>query len=357
MKIVSGDTIHVFVNGDVERVRYIGVTAPDAGDGRPDSGDPQGREALQFNRGLTNAKNVRLELDVQERDPEGRLLAYVWLGDVMVNAELIGHGLGQVVTGGPNVRHQEKLLRRQEQARAAKLGIWKTAGPAPPAKGTSPAAPPGAEGRAGPARRGAEDGLELPADAIRSRRTSRPIRRSAASTTCPAAAPMRRAVPSAATPPRTRPARTAAAARGARVSPSESCSRAAEPGIVHAMAGHLILVVDEEAAARQALIDVLSLDGHEVDGAGDADGALLLLDQRRYELVIADVRMPKLDGPALLDALAERFTDALPQVVFLTHAAFDPHYGSFLTNLRAPVLTKPLKPGRVLELVTRIFAS
>lgn len=122
------------------------------------------------------------------------------------------------------------------------------------------------------------------------------------------------------------------------------------------MAGHLVLVVDEEAAARQSLIDVLSLDGHEVDGAGDADGALLLLDQRRYELVIADVRMPKLDGPALLDALAERFADAPPQVVFLTHVAFDPHYGSFLANLRAPVLTKPLKPGRVLELVTRIFA-
>jgi micrococcal nuclease len=141
VKVVSGDTIHVFVNGDVERVRYIGVTAPDPGDGSPDSGDPQGREALKFNRGLTNAKNVRLELDVQERDPEGRMLAYVWLGDVMVNAELIGHGFGQVVTGGPNVRHQEMLLRRQEQARAEKLGIWKTAGPAPPAK-SAPAAPP-----------------------------------------------------------------------------------------------------------------------------------------------------------------------------------------------------------------------
>jgi endonuclease YncB( thermonuclease family) len=134
VKIVSGDIIHVFVNGDVERVRYIGVAAPDPGDGGPDSGEPQGREALQFNRGLTNAKNVRLELDVQERDPEGRLLAYVWLGDVMVNAELIGHGFGHVVTGGPNVRHQEMLLRRQDQARAAKVGIWKTAVPATPAK-------------------------------------------------------------------------------------------------------------------------------------------------------------------------------------------------------------------------------
>lgn len=149
VKIVSGDTIHVFVNGDVERVRYIGVTAPDPGDGGPQSGDPQGREALQFNRGLTNAKNVRLELDVRERDPEGRLLAYVWLGDVMVNAEVIGHGFGQAVTGGPNVRHQEELLRRQEEARAAKLGIWKTAGPAPPPAKGPPAAPKTAQARPG----------------------------------------------------------------------------------------------------------------------------------------------------------------------------------------------------------------
>ena len=156
VKIVSGDTIHVFVNGDVDRVRYIGVTAPDPGDGRPDSGDPYGREALTFNRGLMNARNVRLELDVLERDPEGRLLAYVWLGDVMVNAEMIARGLGQVITGGPNVRHQEVLLRRQEQARAAKLGIWKTAAPAPPpAKAAPPkgAPRPGVTPkRAGPAR-------------------------------------------------------------------------------------------------------------------------------------------------------------------------------------------------------------
>jgi len=130
VKVVSGDTVHVFVNGEVDRVHYIGVIAPEPGDGEP--GEPLGREALQFNRGLVGAKNIRLELDVQERDADGRLQAYVWLGDVMVNAEMIGHGFGQVATGGPNVRYQEMLLRRQQEARAAHLGIWRNAGPAPP---------------------------------------------------------------------------------------------------------------------------------------------------------------------------------------------------------------------------------
>ncbi|HEY7653621.1 MAG TPA: response regulator [Methylomirabilota bacterium] len=122
------------------------------------------------------------------------------------------------------------------------------------------------------------------------------------------------------------------------------------------MAARLILVVDVDTAVRQSVIDVLSLEGHEVDGAGDAEAALLLLDQRRYDLVIADLRMPALDGPGLLRALQERFADTLPRLIFLTNQTFDPQYGGFLTDARAPVLIKPLKPGRVLELVGRVLA-
>jgi DNA-binding response OmpR family regulator len=121
------------------------------------------------------------------------------------------------------------------------------------------------------------------------------------------------------------------------------------------MTSRLILVVDTDSAVRQALIDVLSLDGHEVDGAGEAESALLILDQRRYDLVIADLRTPGLDGPLLLTALSERFGETLPPVVFLTSHTFDPHYGGFLADLRAPILVKPLKPGRVLELVGRVL--
>jgi micrococcal nuclease len=130
VRVISGDTINAFVNGEVVPVRYIGITSPAPGED-PTSGEPQGREALAFNRALVNQKNVRLELDVQERDSEGRLLAYVWVGEVMANAEVAGNGYGQVVSGGPNVRYQELLLRRQEEARASRLGIWKNAGPPP----------------------------------------------------------------------------------------------------------------------------------------------------------------------------------------------------------------------------------
>jgi endonuclease YncB( thermonuclease family) len=45
---------------------------------------------------------------------------------------MAGRGYGQVVAGAPNTRYADLLLKRQEEARASRLGIWKNAGPPPP---------------------------------------------------------------------------------------------------------------------------------------------------------------------------------------------------------------------------------
>jgi micrococcal nuclease len=140
VKVVDGDTIHVRIADRVERVRYIGMNAPELG-------QPGGREATEANRKLVEGQLVNLELDVQERDRYGRLLAYVYVaGDVMVNAELVGNGYAQVMTVPPNVKYQDMLLKRQREARLLQLGLWKGAAPpAPPAsqQGQPPAGRPG----------------------------------------------------------------------------------------------------------------------------------------------------------------------------------------------------------------------
>src|SRR5260370_17152871 len=115
----------------------MGGVAPEPGEA-DQSGEPQGNEALRFNLGLVSAKNVRLELDVQERDPEGRLLAYVWLGDVMANAEVVARGYGQVVSGSPNVRHQAMLLRRHQEAPTPPPRPCRPPRPPPPPPPTGP---------------------------------------------------------------------------------------------------------------------------------------------------------------------------------------------------------------------------
>ena len=123
VRVVDGDTIHVRIGARVEKVRYIGVNTPEVHHPRKGE-EPGGREAAEVNRRLVEGKSVRLELDVQERDRYGRLLAYVWVGDVMVNAELVRLGYAQVMTIPPNVRYQEIFVKLQREAREAGRGLW-----------------------------------------------------------------------------------------------------------------------------------------------------------------------------------------------------------------------------------------
>lgn len=126
VRIVDGDTIHVRIGSTIEKVRYIGVNTPEVH--HPTKGEqPGGREASEVNRQLVAGKRVRLQLDVQERDRYGRLLAYVWIGDLMVNAELVRQGYAQVMTIPPNVRYQDLFLKLQRDAREAGRGLWRRA--------------------------------------------------------------------------------------------------------------------------------------------------------------------------------------------------------------------------------------
>ncbi len=125
VRVVDGDTIYVQLGDRVEKIRYIGVNTPEVH--HPTKGEePGGREAAAANRRLVGGRHVRLELDVRMRDRYGRLLAYVWVGDTMVNAELVRQGYAQVMTVPPNVRHQDLFVKLQREAREANRGLWRS---------------------------------------------------------------------------------------------------------------------------------------------------------------------------------------------------------------------------------------
>ena len=125
VRVVDGDTLIVRLDGREETVRLIGVDTPETV--HPTIGvEPGGPEASAFTkRLLPPGTTVRLELDVQERDRYGRLLAYVYLPDGrMVNAELLRAGLAQLLTVPPNVRYVDLFTRLQREAREAGRGLW-----------------------------------------------------------------------------------------------------------------------------------------------------------------------------------------------------------------------------------------
>ena len=125
--VVDGDTIHVEIDGQEFRVRYIGLDAPEiAHDTNP--GEPFGVEATQANAALVDGQLVILEKDVSDTDQFGRLLRYVWLGGpgtwLLVNAELAYEGMADVKAYPPDTARQAELQSAEDAAMSADLGIW-----------------------------------------------------------------------------------------------------------------------------------------------------------------------------------------------------------------------------------------
>jgi micrococcal nuclease len=119
-KIIDGDTIQL-ENGEV--VRYIGVDAPEL---RTKEGVSEfyAKEAARYNKKLVFLKKVRLEYDVEKKDPNGRTLAYVFVKNIFVNAELIKLGYARAIIKPPNVRYKDLFLSLQEKAMKEERGLW-----------------------------------------------------------------------------------------------------------------------------------------------------------------------------------------------------------------------------------------
>ena len=140
--IVDGDTIRVVMNGQEYPVRYIGIDTPEiVHPGLPV--EPFGPEAAEANRQLVLDRDVLLERDVSDTDAYGRLLRYVWVGDLMVNGELVRLGLAKANSYFPDVKYQDYLDGLEAEAFAAGLGIWGITPTPPPAPAAEPSEPMG----------------------------------------------------------------------------------------------------------------------------------------------------------------------------------------------------------------------
>ena len=119
-RVVDGDTIEL-ENG--QKVRYIGINTPETVDPRRPV-QCFGIESSLANKKLVEGKAVTLEKDVSETDKYGRLLRYVYLGNVFVNEYLVRNGFAQVSSYPPDVKYQNIFLKAQQEARRIRLGLW-----------------------------------------------------------------------------------------------------------------------------------------------------------------------------------------------------------------------------------------
>mgnify|MGYP001052398455 CR=1 FL=1 len=124
IRVVDGDTLIVSIDGKDETVRLIGIDAPESVHPDTSRNSELGMRSAEYAKELLEGQKVRIELDAQERDRYGRLLAYVYLGDVMVNVQMVEAGMAVVATYPPNVRFTERFVEAERRAREKGVGLW-----------------------------------------------------------------------------------------------------------------------------------------------------------------------------------------------------------------------------------------
>ena len=110
------------------------------------------------------------------------------------------------------------------------------------------------------------------------------------------------------------------------------------------MAAHLprtILVIDDEPSVVRALTGLLRRDGYRVGTASNGRHALAQLQEQQYDVILCDLHMPDLDGPAFYAILACQYPALGQRVIFLTGNTGGSANRTFLTQCGRPWLRKP----------------
>ncbi|MFQ6096529.1 MAG: ATP-binding protein, partial [Armatimonadota bacterium] len=137
---------------------------------------------------------------------------------------------------------------------------------------------------------------------------------------------------------------------------------APEPEVQHPTDGDLscyrgkrVLVVDDEEGVTDLVTRIITAAGGRVDAAPDGLVGKERATSGEYDLVIADMRMPKMDGQRFYEFLLAENPSVASRVVFCTGDVMDESTKQFLANVGRPVLTKPFSVEELAALACQVF--
>ncbi len=127
-EVIDGCTIRLKSG---ETVSYRGVRIPEGSGSVWEDLRKKGKAA---NNKLVKGKKVRLEFDEVRRDEQQNLFAYVYVGDILVNGEILASGYAVMSFAPPALKNRDVLIMLELSAREGSRGFWSTEF-APPAPG------------------------------------------------------------------------------------------------------------------------------------------------------------------------------------------------------------------------------
>jgi micrococcal nuclease len=119
-KVIDGNTIQLDTG---EIVKYIGIETPEL-NLKEGGSEFFAKQASRYNQKLVFMKKVRLEFDKEREDNDGRMLAYVFVKKMFVNAELIKLGYARTHIIPPNDKYKDIFLDYEKKAKQSEKGLW-----------------------------------------------------------------------------------------------------------------------------------------------------------------------------------------------------------------------------------------
>jgi len=115
-------------------------------------------------------------------------------------------------------------------------------------------------------------------------------------------------------------------------------------------AKYAVLVVEDDPAIRRLVSMVLGREGYRIETATDGVEAVLKLGVNEYDAIVLDLMLPKLDGFAVIETLAEHYPNRLRRII-VTSAAAPATILERMQGIRFNLLPKPFDIG---ELSSRV---
>jgi len=118
-----------------------------------------------------------------------------------------------------------------------------------------------------------------------------------------------------------------------------------------------ILAVDDSPSVLKMVDFALKTRGHEVTTAVDGQAALESLERRRFDLLVLDINMPRLDGLSLLKLVRERAEWKDTAILMLTTEGQDSDRDEALALGATGYMMKPFRPNELLARVSAMVSE
>jgi len=119
--------------------------------------------------------------------------------------------------------------------------------------------------------------------------------------------------------------------------------------------GRRILVVEDETALAEVMVEALRFHGHEVETAGDGRTARSKISERRYDLIITDLKMPHMNGRDFYRHVASVEPALARRIIFSTGDTASPETQAFFEEVGNSYLSKPFNLAELLRVVDSVL--